>query len=355
MTMDIAAAEGDAAAGRTATAATTTQARILVVEDDDNIAALLARELRGLGHTVDAVRYAEDALFAARANDYALMIVDLGLPDGDGLDLVREMRRRSVEAPILMLTARRRVEDRVVGLSSGADDYLVKPFAVPEMRARVTALLRRPSRLRGHRISIANVVVDSDALEAVVDGVSLALPRKQFQLLELLARRKNHMTPKRMIEETLYGFDDDVTANSIEAQISKLRRALAGAGAGIAIETRRGIGYRLVGARRSCAALKPPTAEPICGCSIRTGSFRRGSRPTGSGWRNSATMAPGTSCGGWCTGWPGRRGRSAMVRSARWRLALDDKFVAGERVLPVDVARLVAALEQALGKPEKSA
>ena len=248
MTMDYAAAEGDAAARSDRTAATTTQARILVVEDDDNIAALLGRELRGLGHTVDAVRYVEDALFAARANDYALMIVDLGLPDGDGLDLVREMRRRSVEAPILMLTARRRVEDRVIGLTSGADDYLVKPFAVPEVRARVTALLRRPSRLRGSRISIANVVVDCDALEAVVDGASLALPRKQFQLLELLARRKNHMTPKRMIEETLYGFDDDVQPNSIEAQISKLRRALANAGAGIAIETRRGIGYRLVGA-----------------------------------------------------------------------------------------------------------
>jgi two-component system response regulator QseB len=226
--------------------ATVPQARILVVEDDENIAALLARELRGLGHTVDAVRLAQDGLLAARANDYALMIVDLGLPDGDGLDLVREMRRFAVEAPILMLTARRRVEDRVVGLSSGADDYLVKPFAVPELRARAAALMRRPSRLRGHRVAVANMIVDSDALETLVDGVSLALPRKQFQLLELLARRKNHMTPKRMIEEALYGFDDEVTANSIEAQISKLRRALRSAGAGVALETRRGIGYRLV-------------------------------------------------------------------------------------------------------------
>jgi DNA-binding response OmpR family regulator len=248
MTLDLGPAERNAAAGSDRLQTAPSQARILVVEDDENIAALLGRELRGLGHTVDLVRYAEDALFAARANDYALMIVDLGLPDGDGLDLVRELRRRTVEAPILMLTARRRVEDRVIGLTSGADDYLVKPFAVPEVRARVTALLRRPSRLRGHRISIANMVVDSDALEAVVDGVSLALPRKQFQLLELLARRKNHMTPKRMIEETLYGFDDDVTANSIEAQISKLRRALKAAGAGVSLETRRGIGYRLVGA-----------------------------------------------------------------------------------------------------------
>src|SRR5215470_9570969 len=113
-----------------------------------------------------------------------------------------------------MLTGRGKVEDRVSGLASGADDYLGKPFAVPELRARVSALLRRPSRLRSTRATVANVVVDGDALEAMVDGVSLALPRKQLQLLELLARRKNHMTPKRMIEEALYGFDDDVSANS---------------------------------------------------------------------------------------------------------------------------------------------
>src|SRR3569833_1557028 len=196
MTLDLGPAEGNAAASNDRLQAAPSQARILVIEDDDNIAALLARELRGLGHTVDLVRYAEDALLAARGNDYCLMIVDLGLPDGDGLDLVRELRRRSIDAPILMLTARRKVEDRVVGLSCGADDYLVKPFAVAEMRARVTALLRRPSRLKGHRIVIANMVVDCDSLEAVVEGVCLPLPRKQFQLLELLARRKNHITPK---------------------------------------------------------------------------------------------------------------------------------------------------------------
>jgi DNA-binding response OmpR family regulator len=246
MAFDIGASERDSAEGLRP--AEQPQGRILVVEDDDDIAALLSRELRALGHTVDVVGFAGDALLAARANDYALMLVDLGLPDGDGLDFVREMRRRSVDAPILMLTARRKVEDRVIGLSSGADDYLVKPFAVAEVRARVAALLRRPSRLRDHRASVANIVVDSDALEVVVDGVSLALPRKQFQLLELLARRKNHMTPKRMIEEALYGFDDEVCANSIEAQVSKLRRALRNAGAAVKVETRRGIGYRLVAA-----------------------------------------------------------------------------------------------------------
>lgn len=245
MTLDLTGA-GRTALGRDGRSETALQARILVVEDDADIASLLGRELRGLGHTVDAVRLAEDALQAARGNDYALMIIDLGLPDGDGLDLVREMRRRAIEVPILMLTARRKVEDRVIGLSCGADDYLVKPFAVSEVRARVSALLRRPSRLRGNRVAIANLVVDCDALEAIVEGVSLPLAFKQYQLLELLVRRKNHMTPKRMIEETLYGFDDEVSANSIEAHVSKLRRALRAAGVGVNIETRRGIGYRLV-------------------------------------------------------------------------------------------------------------
>jgi DNA-binding response OmpR family regulator len=248
MTLALGAAGRDATAyDGTHGAAAAAQCRILVVEDDASIAALLGRELKALGHTVDVVHLAEDALLAARVNDYALLIVDLGLPDGDGLDLMREMRRRSIEVPILVLTARRNVEDRVIGLSSGADDYLVKPFAVPEMRARVSALLRRPIRLRGNKVSIANLTVDCDALEAVVDGVGLPLARKQFQLLELLVRRKNHMTPKRMIEESLYGFDDEVSANSIEAHVSKLRRVLKSAGAGATIETRRGIGYRLVG------------------------------------------------------------------------------------------------------------
>lgn len=190
MALDHGSAERDAAADMDRYGSVSPQARLLVVEDDVSIAALLGRELRGLGHTVDTVGFVEDALLAARANDYALVIVDLGLPDGDGLDLVREMRRRSIDAPVLMLTARRRVEDRVVGLSCGADDYLVKPFAVSELRARVSALLRRPARLRAPRAVIANLAVDADALEATVDGVSLALPRKQLQLLELLARRK---------------------------------------------------------------------------------------------------------------------------------------------------------------------
>lgn len=239
-----------AVSGEGASSLAAAQARVLVVEDDRDIAGLVGRELRALGLTADMIGFAEDALLAARATDYALMIIDLGLPDRDGLDLVREMRKRAIATPILMMTARSKVEDRVSGLASGADDYLVKPFAVPELRARVTALLRRPSPRKENRLAVGNIVVDRDSLEAVVDGTSLPLTLKQFRLLELLVRRKNHMTPKRMIEEALYSFNDEVSGNAIEAHVYKLRLALRAAGAEAAVETRRGIGYRLVECQR---------------------------------------------------------------------------------------------------------
>jgi len=235
--------------------------RVLVVEDDRDVAGLVGRELRALGLTVDVMGFAEDALAAARETEYSLMVVDLGLPDRDGLELVREMRKRSIAAPILMVTARGKVEDKVSGLANGADDYLVKPFAVPELRARITALLRRPSSMKDNRLVVANIVVDRDALEAIVGGVSVPLTRKQFQLLELLARRKNHMTPKRMIEEALYSFSDEVSGNAIEAHISKLRQVLHSAGAEAKVETRRGIGYRLVETTRYDQMKRPSAAD----------------------------------------------------------------------------------------------
>ena len=241
--------------------------RVLVVDDDKEIAHLLARDLHAHGYTVDTVGLAEHALVAAVDTDYALMVVDLGLPDGDGLDLVRQIRERGNHTPILVVTARRRVEDRVVGLASGADDYLVKPFALPELRARVMALLRRPAFLDRTRSTVANIVVDREAMEAIVEGVGIGLTRKQFALLELLVRRKGHITPKRMIEETLYGFDDRVSANSIEAHVYKLRLALRAACADVAIETRRGIGYRLLEAapsgRRATATPRIVEVAPI--------------------------------------------------------------------------------------------
>jgi DNA-binding response OmpR family regulator/HPt (histidine-containing phosphotransfer) domain-containing protein len=252
--------------------------RVLVVDDDKEVAGLLARDLDAQGYTVDTVGLAQHALAATDDTDYALMVVDLGLPDGDGLELVREIRHRGSHTPILVVTARRRIEDRVAGLATGADDYLVKPFALAELRARVTALLRRPAHLDRTRISIGNLMIDRNAMEASVGGRGMDLTRKQFALLELFARRKGQITPKRMIEERLYGFDDAVSPNAIEAHVSKLRVALSKFGAGITIETRRGIGYRLTATDvPQGRPAEPPAASTTTGghFSDFDGSFRQ--------------------------------------------------------------------------------
>jgi DNA-binding response OmpR family regulator len=220
--------------------------RILIVDDDAELVGLLTRDLRGVGYAVDTVGSAEDALVAVRGTRYGLVVVDLGLPDRDGLTLIREMRAWRLGTPVLVLTARRSVEDRVIGLTAGADDYVIKPFALPELRARVAVLLRRRS-LDVTSLAVGNVMLDHESCEAVVEGRALDLARKEFALLELLVRRSGLTTPKRMIEETLYGFDDEVSSNSVEVLVYKVRKALRGAGARASIETRRGIGYRLVG------------------------------------------------------------------------------------------------------------
>jgi DNA-binding response OmpR family regulator len=223
--------------------------RVLIVEDDEAIAALVARDLRADGHAVDAVGLAEDGLNAALSTAYAAIIIDLKLPDRDGLDLVREVRRRQVHAPILILTGRRRIADRVAGLSAGADDYLMKPFAMAELRARLAALQRRPNRLTAPELAFGDVTLDRDSFEAQVAGAPLKLSRREFALLELLIQRGGHVTSKRVIEESLYGFDEEVTSNSVEVHIHNLRQALRRAGAAVEIETRRGIGYRLAETR----------------------------------------------------------------------------------------------------------
>lgn len=219
--------------------------RLLIVEDDGDIAALVTRDLRSAGHTCDAVGTAEHGLNAALDVAYAAIIVDLRLPDQDGMELVRALRARGVTAPILILTGRRAVVDRVAGLAAGADDYLVKPFAMAELRARVQALLRRPSLKPQSRIVFANITIDPEVREASVAGQPMPLSRQGLKLLELLVQRGGHVTPKRLIEETLYGFDDEVSSNSVEVHVHHLRNALRSAGAAVEIETWRGIGYCL--------------------------------------------------------------------------------------------------------------
>lgn len=219
--------------------------RVLLIEDDAEIASLVVRDLHGAGYTVDAVDQGEAGLHAALDTNYSAIVVDLRLPDRDGLDIVRELRGRGLQAPILILTGRRRVADRVAGLKAGADDYLVKPFAMAELRARLGALQRRPGGRAHKPPAFADIAFDEEGVEALVAGRPLDLARQQLRLLRLLVERGGHIVSKRLIEETLYGFDEEVASNSVEVHIHKLRRALDAAGSAASIETRRGMGYRL--------------------------------------------------------------------------------------------------------------
>ena len=219
--------------------------RILVVEDDSDISGLVTRDLRAVGYTVDAVDLAESGLHAALDTDYSTIIVDLRLPDRDGLELVRDLRGRGVVAPVLILTGRRKVADRIAGLEAGADDYLVKPFALAELRARLSALQRRPGGRQSSQPAFVDITFDREGMEASVSGLPLRLSRQEVRLLRLLVERGGHVISKRHIEETLYGFGEEVSSNSVEVHIHKLRHALRQADSAVMIETRRGVGYRL--------------------------------------------------------------------------------------------------------------
>jgi DNA-binding response OmpR family regulator len=219
--------------------------RLLIVEDETRIAELVEEALARAGFAVDAVHTYTDARAALETTSYDAAIVDLGLPDGDGLSLLGELRGRRNLTPVLVLTARDAVEDRVRGLDSGADDYLVKPFAVTELIARTKALLRRPGGALGVILSAGNVSFDTIERDVRVGGVSLILPRRESAILENLMRRLGRVVPKPILEEKLYGLDDEPGSNTIPVHVHHLRRKLLDAGSTAEIHTVRGVGYML--------------------------------------------------------------------------------------------------------------
>ena len=174
------------------------------------------------------------------------MVLDLGLPDGDGLDILKRMRARGMAVPVLVLTARDGIDDRVGGLDAGADDYLLKPFALEELLARLRALLRRPGHALGVVLACGDVSLDTATRQVSVAGQPVQISRRETELLEHLLRRAGRVVPKRALEESLYGFDDDVSTNTVEAAVSRLRKRLVQTGATAEIHTLRGIGYMLV-------------------------------------------------------------------------------------------------------------
>jgi DNA-binding response OmpR family regulator len=220
--------------------------RILVVEDEGRIAEILRSALSRAGFTVDAVPLYAEASAAVATNPYDAVVLDLGLPDGDGITLLTEMRARGSAVPILVLTARDAVEHRVAGLDAGADDYLIKPFAASEVVARIKALLRRPGGALGTVLSSGNIAFDTVGRDVRIGDTVLALPRRESAILEHLMRRAGRVVPKTVLEEKLYGIDDELGSNAIPVHVHHLRRKLVDSGATVEIHTVRGVGYLLV-------------------------------------------------------------------------------------------------------------
>lgn len=219
--------------------------RLLVIEDEDRLSGILKSKLSETGFTVDIAGSAADAGIALELINYDAAVLDLGLPDGDGLAVLSAARAAGKVVPILILTARDAVEDRVAGLNAGADDYLTKPFAMAELVARIKALLRRPGGVLGMTLEAGNVRLDTIGRELSIGGNPIRLFRRELAILEQMMRRFGRIVPKAVLEEKLYGIDEEPDSNPIPVHVHHLRRHLEAAGATIEIHTIRGVGYIL--------------------------------------------------------------------------------------------------------------
>jgi DNA-binding response OmpR family regulator len=217
--------------------------RLAVVEDNPELAQLLTQSLKAEGYETDLMTTAAEARAAVTTTRYAALILDLGLPDGDGLAILREIRLRKDPLPVLVLTARGGLQDRVSGLRGGADDYLVKPFALEELVARLEALLRRPGQLLGRSLQVANLVFDTESRQAFIDDKPQMLSAREVAVLELLMRRKDRVISKKLVEDQIFGLSGEVASNAVEVYVHRLRKQLSEHGAKVQIHTIRGVGY----------------------------------------------------------------------------------------------------------------
>lgn len=215
--------------------------RVLLVEDDEMIGDSLRKGLRGEGFTVDWVRDGRDAELALETTEYALVLLDLGLPRKDGLAVLRGWRQRGNAVPVLVLTARDAVPDRVKGLDSGADDYLVKPFDLAELLARMRALLRRQTGRARDLIEVGTLRLDPVAHTVEYRGRPVPLSAREFTLLHALLETPGAVLSREQLEDRLYGWGEEVESNAVEVHIHNLRRKLDPR----VIRTVRGVGYRL--------------------------------------------------------------------------------------------------------------
>ncbi len=219
--------------------------RLLLIEDNDRLADLLNGLLANAGFAVDRVADVVTATEALDSATYEIILLDLRLPDGDGMDILKALRAKKNAALVLAATAKSDVVDRVQTLNAGADDYLVKPFSPDELLARIHALLRRRGEFTPDVLTLGNIALDTVSLTLSVADKPVKLPRREVCVLAELLRRQGRVLRREALEEAVYPFDAEVTPNAIEAAISRLRRRLDAADASVSITTLRGIGYLL--------------------------------------------------------------------------------------------------------------
>jgi len=217
--------------------------RILIVEDDPVLADGLMRSLRAFDYAVDCATDGGEADHVLAAQNYDLVILDIGLPKLDGYEVLRRLRRRGSKTPVLFLTARDGLDDRIRGLDLGGDDYLTKPFDLPELEARVRAHIRRGQSGGGSLLVHGALTLDTAGRRATLNGEPLDLSAREFGVLEVLMLRSGRVVNKDQLAEQLYGWDEEVGPNAIEVYVHRLRRKLEPAG--VAIRTIRGLGYLL--------------------------------------------------------------------------------------------------------------
>jgi two-component system response regulator TctD len=217
--------------------------RLLIVEDNRQLSDWLARLLRKENYAVDCLNNGEDALHALSGDPYDLAIVDLGLPEMDGIALIRAIRDRANPVPILILTANDALDSRVGGLNAGADDYLVKPFEMAELEARLRALLRRSAAVPRAQITFGPLVLDQNTHLFSLQGAPLSLSPREYGVLETLVRKAGLTVSKSLLMESIYGFDDIVDSSAIEIYVHRIRKKLERSP--VNIVTLRGLGYLL--------------------------------------------------------------------------------------------------------------
>jgi two-component system copper resistance phosphate regulon response regulator CusR len=219
--------------------------RVLLVEDDHRIANFVAKGLREQAYAVDVVHNGEDALYQSAINTYDLVVLDVMIPAPDGFAVCKELRKTGHRMPILMLTARDAVEDRIQGLDRGADDYLTKPFEFRELLARLRALLRRPSGLQPARLVVGDLIVDTSGQTVSRGGKSIPMTAKEYALVEFLARNAGRVVGRAEIAEHVWDEEFDPFSNLIEVYVNRVRRKIDVGSAKPLLQTRRGAGYVL--------------------------------------------------------------------------------------------------------------